>query len=1073
MKKRPLGVRRTATDPASMKARTLNGITCAIEHAAGSVVPIQTPKGEVFRNFSVDYGFVHAVDKKPMKVMGHDGDLLDAYVGLHPKMKRVTIVSQLFHEGDKAGAPDECKAMFGFRTKTEAVACYQQHTAPGMYGGCATMSVTAFRAHLQTHAESGKTDPIVFPVDAKNVGGMPWFSPSAKEDPENADEVDDDVKAALALADKALAEARPGERERHAPHPVFAMPRNAFFRLRKAGVWRGWMEDEAWTWLAFLGKDGTIALFRERDPATGAVKGAPVLCPRAPAAEDDAADDDLEDEDEDEDEAVDPKNEAAAPTPQAPSSNAKGAPLPAPAPAPTMAHAVTDPGQGGTVTQPPTPRETNHAFREFLRHLAAAALVLPLSSAPELADSRDVLRAFALGTPAVAAAAPVPGGQAPAGAVPRTASAAVPDASRPEARSVNEPRQLALHVRAGKGNIREKDRVAVFIASTDAVDSYGEVVDQEGWDFSRFEKNPVILFAHDSRSLPIGKALKWDVETTTEGRKQLVIEVFFSRVNPFAEMAWQMVLEDTLRACSVGFMPGGIESREIDGKDRAVLVRNCLFELSICPVPANPEAVLKLEESVLGKVAAGLGQRMGAMLADLEPQVQKTIGNIHDEIGRLKAALEALVARAVEAVPAGRPHDGGSTAVSRGDPVHVVRVPPPPPQAPAAASPQGPAPTPAALPSSPAAPVTLCPDEVLKVGIPFKAFPLSKAEGWDAGAARKRLRKVCSSDGSGDLDKIDAKKYGACFAVCVGDPKLLESYKLPHTDVVNAKLTTVWGGVKAAANVLMGGQGGIKLSPADMAAAKSHVGRHYKEFNEVPPWEQEDAAALFMLLTASSTPDVNKDKTTMRFTHRVTDPSLLAKLRELGSIVVLVPDQAGADQHELTLELPAIQRHIEAVERKAETLSKDLEAMTTSRDKAAEDLAKKNKELVELLSDLTKLELDGITGLETYQLTPAEAAAYAALRATNPDQYRSLVAGARERYKKGHDKAMAEEAVRLKAAAEQGGGQRATTALPAGDPAERTPPTRAADPTPRTGAADDPATGDAWEALEAEVERTR
>jgi HK97 family phage prohead protease len=1027
MKKRSLGVRRTAVDPESMKARTLSGITCAIEHAAGSVVPIQTTQGEVFRNFSVDYGFVRALDNKPMTIMGHDGDMLDAYVGLHPKMKRVTIVSQLFHEGEKAGQPDEAKAMFGFRTKTEAVTCYQQHTAPGMYGGCATMSVTAFRDHIKAHAESGTKDPIVFPVDAKNVGGMPWFSASAKEDPENAEEVDDDVKAALALATKAIAEAKPGERERHAPHPAFAIPKSAFFRLRKAGVWRGWMEDDGWTWLALLAKDGTIALFSERDPATGAVKGAPILCARA---NDDATTDDLEEDDEDE--AVSPKKAPAAPT---------------------QAHAATDPGQGGMLARTPAPsappRETSHAYREALRHLAAAALILPLSSAPELADSRDVLRAFALGAPAGAAA--VPGGQAPAPGVPGPAAGAVPDAARPEGRSLADPRTLALHVRQGKGSIREKDRIAVFIASTDAVDSYGEVVDQEGWDFSRFEKNPVILFAHDSRSLPIGKAVNWYVEPTADGRKQLVIEVFFSRVNPFAEMAWQMVLEETLRACSVGFMPGGIETRTIDGKERIVLVRNCLFELSVCPVPANHEAVLRLEENVLGKVSASLHQRMGAMLADLEPQVQKAIGGIQDELGRVKAALEALLQRA---------SSGTVTAVlARTDHVHSG---PPAPAAP--------------TPTAPVARGSLD-DEGFKTAIPFKHYPLSSAEGWDAGAARARLRKFCSSDGSGDLDKINTSQYGACFAIRVGDPKLLESYKLPHTDVVNGKLTTVWGGVKAAGNVLMGGQGGIKLSPADMAAAKSHLGKHYKEFTKVPPWEQEDAAALFSLLTASSTPDANKDKTTMRFTHRVTDPSLLTKLREHGSVVVLVPNADGTDQHELTLELPAVQKHIDAMDTKNAGLTADLQTMTASRDKANTDLAKKTEEYTGVLAELTKLELEPITGLEDYQITPHEATTYAALRGSSPEQYKGLVAAARERYKQGHDKAMAE--ARQKAAAGQGEGghggtQRTdTTALPAGAPAERTPPTREADTTPRTGSPGDPAMGDAWETLSAEVERGR
>jgi HK97 family phage prohead protease len=1039
-----------------MKHCTVNGITCAIEHQAGTVVPIQTPKGEVFRPFSVDYGFVHAVDKTPMQIMGHDGDLLDSYVGLHPRMKRVTIVNQMFHEGDKAGMPDECKAMIGFRTMSEAVRCYQQHTAPGMYGGCATMSVSAFRDHLKAHHESGSKEPVVFPVDEKSVKGMPWFTPTQKTDEEDVDELDDDVKAAVVLATKALAEPlSAGFNKLALAHPISVMPRNAFFRMRKAagGVWRGWMEDEGWTWLALRSKDGTIALFLDRDPKTGAVKGAPIICPRAkPKDDDEATDEDLDDEEDDK--PIDPKEEAPKSIPpenpdpddvEPPSKPATEAALPMPALATTQAHAVTDPGQGGTPGGAVQPKETHHAFRELLRHLAAAALLLPLASAPELAEHKDVLRAFALGTPAA-----LPGGQAPAAQVSRSAGGAVPDPARAEPRSLVEPRALALHVRKDAGSLREKERVAVFIASTDAVDSYGEVVDQEGWDFSRFQDNPVILFAHDSRSLPVGKALKWYVETNDKGRKQLVIEVYFSKINPFAEMVWQMILEDTLRACSVGFMPGGIETREIDGKERIVLVRNCLFELSICPVPANPEAVLRLEENVLGKIASSLEQRMGAMFADLEPQARSAIDGIHNELGRIKATMEALIARAAAPLA----------------PALTPRAPEPAPPVPAAAPP--------APPAAPA-PVTLDAgaDEALKVAIPFKHFPLSKADSWDAGAARARLRKFCSSDGSGDLDKINVAMYGSCFAVRDGDPKLLESYKLPHTDVVSGKLTTVWGGVRAAGNVLMGGQGGIKLSPADMAAAKNHVGKHYKEFTEVPPWEQEDAAALFIVLAARSNL-TDKDKA-MRLTHRTTDSSLLTKLREQGSVLILVSDPANAaDQIELTLELPTVQRHLDAVEKKAAALATDLETAQTAKAKAESDLAKKAEEHAGVLTELTKLELGSITGVEPYQITPHEASTLAALRATNPTHYKDLVAAAQGRYKTGHDAAQA--AARLKAGAGgggNGGGQGGGASGDNTDPTERSLPTRAPDPTPRTGAADDPGMGGAWEELEAAVEKQR
>jgi len=51
--------------------------------------------------------------------------------------------------------------------------------------------------------------------------------------------------------------------------------------------------------------------------------------------------------------------------------------------------------------------------------------------------------------------------------------------------------------------------------------------------------------------------------------------------------------------------------------------------------------------------------------------------------------------------------------------------------------------------------------------------------------------------------------------------------------------TLVWRGVDAAGKALMGSRGGVKL-PADATAkAKSHLERHYHEFDKKAPWEQK------------------------------------------------------------------------------------------------------------------------------------------------------------------------------------------------------------------------------------------
>lgn len=107
---------------------------------------------------------------------------------------------------------------------------------------------------------------------------------------------------------------------------------------------------------------------------------------------------------------------------------------------------------------------------------------------------------------------------------------------------------------------------------------------------------------------------------------------------------------------------------------------------------------------------------------------------------------------------------------------------------------------------------------------------------WDASAARERIAKWASSDGSGDKEKITWSKYRRAFAWY--DPKKAEEfggYELPHHDVIDGELKVVWHGVVAAAAVLRGARGGAK----GLGAAKPHIARHYRQFGETAPWESK------------------------------------------------------------------------------------------------------------------------------------------------------------------------------------------------------------------------------------------
>lgn len=147
-------------------------------------------------------------------------------------------------------------------------------------------------------------------------------------------------------------------------------------------------------------------------------------------------------------------------------------------------------------------------------------------------------------------------------------------------------RSHGMRVRSVRAETREAD----FIASSAAVDSFDEIVEQI-WDLERFLANPVVLFAHDSHALPIGQATSVGMN---EGNLECTIRFASADANPVAENVWQSVKEGTLRAVSVGFVPRDVRKELRDGAEVFVLSDNELHEISVVPIPANPEALAKM-----------------------------------------------------------------------------------------------------------------------------------------------------------------------------------------------------------------------------------------------------------------------------------------------------------------------------------------------------------------------------------------------------------------------------------------------------------------------------------------------
>lgn len=133
-----------------------------------------------------------------------------------------------------------------------------------------------------------------------------------------------------------------------------------------------------------------------------------------------------------------------------------------------------------------------------------------------------------------------------------------------------------------KGFLERKEGEIIGIASTDTPDRDGEVIKQEGWDLTNFQKNPVLLASHNYHEFPIGKATDIAVQ---DGK--LIFKAVFSEATEKAKEAYALVKEGILSAFSVGFIP-----REYDQKEAGIITKAELLEISLVAVPANPAAVV-------------------------------------------------------------------------------------------------------------------------------------------------------------------------------------------------------------------------------------------------------------------------------------------------------------------------------------------------------------------------------------------------------------------------------------------------------------------------------------------------
>jgi HK97 family phage prohead protease len=144
----------------------------------------------------------------------------------------------------------------------------------------------------------------------------------------------------------------------------------------------------------------------------------------------------------------------------------------------------------------------------------------------------------------------------------------------------------------------EESRKVRFRASTPTIDRHGTIVRPEGISVKNFRKNPIFLWGHDGYGSMLGGGPEMEnvigkVTDYERSKEAFDIDVEFApaEVNPKADLAYKLVKDKFLNTVSVGFRPTKTSVEEIDKKDVLVYEKSELLEVSLVPIPSNPEAL--------------------------------------------------------------------------------------------------------------------------------------------------------------------------------------------------------------------------------------------------------------------------------------------------------------------------------------------------------------------------------------------------------------------------------------------------------------------------------------------------
>jgi uncharacterized protein len=211
----------------------------------------------------------------------------------------------------------------------------------------------------------------------------------------------------------------------------------------------------------------------------------------------------------------------------------------------------------------------------------------------------------------------------------------------------------------------KEERTLEGIATSQIVDRDGDVVMVDGIDLKNFKKNPLILWAHDYSSPPIGKATKIWKEDKDLKFKMKFVE---AETYPFAETIYKLFAGGYINSFSMGFRPDVKEAMFDEKNGGYVFNKSELIEISAVPLPSNTSAVAvtvkgiekafedkaidktefdsineslkKVQEELLQKEIEDTEQEMEGREVDIQESILIELSILNDKIDDLVKSLE-------------------------------------------------------------------------------------------------------------------------------------------------------------------------------------------------------------------------------------------------------------------------------------------------------------------------------------------------------------------------------------------------------------------------------------------------